>query len=143
MDVKLCDASEVDQNNVIKLDAPTEINIPNIKELTFHIVKILEYMNRDDMKSLKIANKDEYEKRIENTFPVFTDKFYSIYKILLSGSDIGTLLEMLRQLDKVKDNKIEFQAARNKISTIVNKKYIDPLHLENIPKKKRKKGKEI
>ena len=126
MDFKLCDESQVEEN-AIKLDAPTEINIPDIKELSFNIIKVLEFMNQEDMKSLKISNNSEYEARIQNTFPKFVENFYSIYKMIMSGQNIKTLIEMLRQLDKVKENKIDFDVARNKISALVNKQYVDPV----------------
>ncbi len=126
MNVKMVDAAEVEQDKILRLEENKEINIPDIDKLSTGIIRILEFMNRKEMKELRKQNVVEYEKRIETTFPTFVDNFYSIYKMLLSGQDITNLLHMLRSLNKVKQNKLEFEQARDEMSAIVNKQFVAP-----------------
>lgn len=140
MNIKVVDVDEVDQDNVLKLEENKEINIPDIDKLSTGIIRILEYMTRDDMRELRKVNMVEYEKRLESTFPTFVDNFYGIFKMLVSGQSIANLIAMLRSLNKVKKNDIKFEEARDQISNIVNKQFVDPAtHKANHKNKRRKK----
>jgi hypothetical protein len=86
----------------------------------------MKYVCTDEMKKLRLTNEKEFEERIEDTFPDLLDGYYGIYKLLLSGQDIGLLFEMLRSLNKVNDGLSDFQKEREKISAIVNEKYVLP-----------------
>jgi hypothetical protein len=103
-----------------------KLSIADIKDLTKTIVQFMKYVCTDEMKKLRLTNEKEFEERIEDTFPDLLDGYYGIYKLLLSGQDIGLLFEMLRSLNKVNDGLSDFQKEREKISAIVNEKYVLP-----------------
>lgn len=103
-----------------------KLSIADIKDLTKTIVQFMKYVSTDEMKKLRLTNEKEFEERIEDTFPDLLDGYYGIYKLLLSGQDIGLLFEMLRSLNKVNDGSSDFQKEREKISAMVNEKYVLP-----------------
>jgi hypothetical protein len=139
MNVKVVSAAEVEESEVLRLEPSTEVNIPDIGKLSTGIIRILEYMVTPEVKNMKKQNQDVYEKHLEEKFQTFTESFYSIFRMLVSGQDISNLVSMLRTLNEVKTNKIEFEEARDKMSHIVNKQFVDPI--TNQKKKQNKKNK--
>lgn len=110
----------------VEILTENKLSIADIKDLTKTIVQFMKYVCTDEMKKLRLTNEKEFEERIEDTFPDLLDGYYGIYKLLLSGQDIGLLFEMLRSLNKVNDGLSDFQKEREKISAIVNEKYVLP-----------------
>ena len=117
----------------METDAVAEI--PNVLELTNKLVKMLQFMNKPEMKELKNTNEEEYDERMDREFGKFITEYYSIYKLLGSGKDINILLTMLKSLNKVNEGKCDFQAARAEVSEVVNNKYVTPkLNKKNMKK---------
>lgn len=106
-----------------------KINIPDVTTITSEILQVLEYMGTDEMIQLREKNEDEHDIQIRSKFPLFYQDYYSIYKMILSGSDISYLFEMLRALDGVKRGKVDYDKVEKDIGDKLNNKYIIP----NIP----------
>jgi hypothetical protein len=141
----LCSYDEVEkfrQNNpnakVINYadEEPDKVNIPDIQVLNHEIIKILEFMNQDEILALKDGKDNKlYADAIEKKFPTFAMNFYSILKLLISGSDISTLITMLKTLHGVKKNKLNFEDEERKLGEKLANDFVYP----NIDKQKKKK----
>lgn len=93
-------------------------------DITNRIVEILEYMNTDYITQLRKQDQVLYERTIENQFPDFTEKYYSVLKLLMSGDDITRLMEMLSQLEKVEKNEKSRDDVINQIREELNNEYV-------------------
>ncbi len=95
-----------------------------VKDITDKIVDVLEYMNTDYIKNLRGHDIVLYEKTIEEKFPDFTERYYAVLKLLMSGEDITRLLQMLSQLEKVENNEKKREEAVNYVREELNNEYI-------------------
>ena len=101
---KIIDESQIDPSEGIIYDHfedRSEDTLPNAEEILDQVIQVLEYINTDELKQLKKTNELLYEQTIEIKFPEFTDRYYSVFKMLISGNDISPLFMMLEAISKV------------------------------------------
>lgn len=87
---------------------------------------ILEYMCTDEVIELRNKDEVEYEKHMEEKFEDFCDRFYSIFKKVLSGEDITPLMGMLAEIEKVKRGDKTLEEAEQFVGEQLAQKYIYP-----------------
>ena len=100
-------------------------DLPNATSILDEVIKILECMNTEEMKTLKKTNVNVFEQVMEGKFPEFSFKYYSVFKIVLSGEDITPLFLMLDAINDVNSGKKSFEDAERRVGLHLNK-FIPP-----------------
>jgi hypothetical protein len=102
--------------------------IPNIENLLDNVIKLVEFVNTDEMIQLQEKDPFRFENTVEAKFDKFADKHYRIFKLLIEKDNreekLFRLIEMFTRLKKIKENKIDIEQE--------NKKYIEELNEEFI-----------
>lgn len=87
--------------NGIYLDRCNKEGIPDLVELTKQIVKFIEYIGTEEIEKLEKEDNDKFCAQVEATFPDFTLKYMSIYKMLLDKENREENLVKLLNLFKI------------------------------------------
>jgi len=103
-----------------------EVNLPDVQEILSKVIEILEYMTTDEILELRSKNKDEYEEHMEEKFVPFSDRYYGLFKQLISGKDITPLIEMLTEIEKIKEGNTTIEEAEHRIGRSLEKKFVTP-----------------
>jgi len=90
-------------------------NLPNAEVLLDEIISILEYVNTPDMMDLKKADQDAFENAVEETFKEFADRYYYLFKMLLTGGNLDPLFYMLECISKVNHGQDTIENAEMKV----------------------------
>ena len=129
MDYKV--VNEVPKNANITRDAPLDANaIPDIEKLLDDVLNFLNYINQESMQEFEATNKIEFEQHLNIHFNEFSEKHYSIFKMLLDSenriNNIAKLFEMLSKLKQVKMGQINIQQADKDFQEELNSKFLYP-----------------
>jgi len=101
---QVMDGKDIDPSEGIVYDhfeSRDETTLPNADDILDSVIEILEYINTGEMKMLRAINEIEFEQNIEARYPEFVDRYYSVFKMLISGNDISPLIMMLRAISRV------------------------------------------
>lgn len=139
---KIVNESEIDKSKGIIYNIENKINLPDLDQLLTEIINILEYMNNDELLKKKKENYNEFESEMEKKFPYFSFRYYGIFKKILSGEDISTLLQMLTEIHKVQIGEKSIEEAERNLGEQLASKYIYPKMKMKKKEKKRKKLKD-
>ena len=119
-------------------DKPDVSNV-NVDEILDTVVKIMERMLDNDMKKLKEENNNEYLNKLEDEFPVFCEKYYTLFKMVVDGNDLSNLYKMLEMILQIQNNNISIQDAEKKLGEELAEEYLYPnLSKEELEKIKSK-----
>lgn len=134
---------------------PSEL--PDVGKLLDTVSQIIEYMCTDEMIALKEKCKqgqtdEDYEFNIEDKFPEFTSKYYSLFKMIIDGEDLTPMYRMFSCIDQVNKGYTTLENVELQLGEELASEYIKPIAEDNInldefdenddePKKKRKKNK--
>lgn len=105
-----------------------EGKVPDLDYLVTNLVKILEFMNEECNVILKRENKEMFKKVMEEKFPEFVDKYYSVFQQLLTDDmdSFEKLLMMIEQLNRVKIGEIDLDEAFEYVREKLSGEYIYP-----------------
>ena len=95
-------------------------SLPNASYILDEVIKMLECMTTNEMKNLKKTNPTLFEQAMEDKFPDLSSKYYSVFKIVLSGDDITPLFMMLSSINDVNTGKKSFDDAERKVGKFLN-----------------------
>lgn len=109
----LCNANDLDPVNMVDPDMIVD-----------NVLQILKYMQEPKIVKLKNNNYAQYERRMQDKFPTFSDDFFFIFKKVISGEDITPLYGMLCQIKLIKEGKKEFENAENSVIKGLCDKYV-------------------
>lgn len=123
---KIITEEEIKNSNGIVYDPcgdemVTPETLPDTNEILDEVIKILEYMNIDEMKSLMEKNQLDYEEKMEEVFSDFSSRYYGIFRMIISGEDITPLYKMLSLLDEVKKGDSTIENAETNIGKYLTK----------------------
>jgi hypothetical protein len=124
----------------IEGERSSQSELPNVHDLLNDVIKILEYMNTPEMQNLKKTEEAQYKLLMEQKFPEFSFRYYSLFQKLITGEDITPLLGMFAQIEKVKTGKITLDEAEKKVGESLATQYVYPSLNKNKKKKKRRNG---
>lgn len=98
--ISTVDGNDRDPNGIY-LDNYNKEGIPDLVNLTRDVVRFIEYIGTEEME--KMENEDELKfcAHLESTFPDFTLKYISIYKMLLDKKNREDNLIKLLNLFKI------------------------------------------
>lgn len=111
------------------------VSFPDVPQLLEDIISILEFINKPEMKELKQKNEPEFQLYMEQQFPDFSFRNYSLFLKLLSGEDITPLLGMLAAIEKIKSGQLTLEEAEKSVGEQLAQKYVYP-QLKNAKKSK-------
>lgn len=95
--------------------------LPNTDEILDNVIKILECMNTDEMQLLKTANAPLFEQTMEEKFQAFADRYYSIFRMVLSGDDITPLFKMLSVINGISSGNKSFEDGEREVGSYLTK----------------------
>lgn len=132
---------EIDMSNGIVCEGEEEgpLNLPNAMEITDKVIEILEYMNTDQMKLLKSTNQQVYEETLEEKFNEFALRYYSMFKMIISGADLDPLMQMLQTINTVNMGLKSAEDGEQDVGKYLTKFLPDNLVNQNQNKKKKNK----
>lgn len=133
---------EIDMSNGIIYEGDEEegpLNLPNAMEITDKVIEILEYMNTDQMKLLKSTNQQVYEETLEEKFNEFALRYYSMFKMIISGADLDPLMQMLQTINTVNMGLKSAEDGEQDVGKYLTKFLPDNLLNQNQNKKKKNK----
>ena len=87
--------------------------LPNMKELTETIGKIMEFITTDAVVEMQSQNKQAYKDMLMSKYKDFDEKYPILFEKIINGDDISMLLEMMTRIDKVKSGKMTMKNAEN------------------------------
>lgn len=145
-DYKIVNENEVDPEKGVVLDygQDEEIipeNLPDADEIMDNVILILECMNTEEMKNLRSENNDVFVTTMENKFESFAERYYSVFRMILSGKDISPLFEMLRVIKKMKSGSMSVERGENQIGSSLKQFLPEGFEerLKNMPQTKKGK----
>lgn len=119
--------------------------VPDLKHLTENLVKILAEINSEEMIQLFDTDKELFKEKMEQKFPEFSNRYYSLFQQLLEKDmdNIGKLIMMLTNLHKVEHGELTMDDAFNNVRESLSEDYIYPKFggKENFEKTMRERGK--
>jgi len=95
--------------------------LPNADVILDNVIKILECMNTDEMQLIKKANIPLFEQTMEEKFQEFADRYYSIFRMVLSGEDITPLFKMLSVINNINSGKKSFEDGEKEVGSYLTK----------------------
>lgn len=114
----------IDKKKSLVFDIDAQPSLPNVNDLMDNIMKLLEFMNQDEVKLIKRDRPYDYDKVLEDQFPDFANKYFGIFKIVQSGKDISPLFDMLAKINLINKGKLSFEDAEKNIGEKLANKYI-------------------
>jgi hypothetical protein len=92
------------KNKVMYDNSENPINIPDVDKLLDDFYDVLLYMKTPELEKLRNENPEEFNTNMENKFPEFSNRYYSLFRKILSGEDLTPFFMMIQQLNKLKKN---------------------------------------
>ena len=99
---------------------------PDVGKLLDDVNSILECMCTSEMMELKKKDKNEFQTKMEQQFPDFSFRYYTLFLKLLSGEDITPLMSMLATIEKIKSGSLSMEEAEQGIGESLARKYVLP-----------------
>jgi hypothetical protein len=128
--IEVCSTKDIEQqfglDESAKDPAGSREGIHDIEKLMGQVIDLVEFMNTDPMKKMKIENNDEFEKII--IFKYQNDVSIKIIHLLLEDQEkfLPELIDMFEILLKVKSGKADCKTEYEKFGESKNEEYIYP-----------------
>ena len=85
----------------IKFDDDPDFEIPDVEKITDNTINVLEYILENNLQHKK---QEEIIDIIEEKFPEYTSKYFSVLNVITKKCDIDNLINMLRSLYNIEKN---------------------------------------
>jgi hypothetical protein len=130
MQAQYVNAEDIKGDNSIVLDfgQDDEIipeNLPNANDILDNVIAIMEYANTSEMKQLKVDNANAYLSTMEQKFESFAERYYSVFRMVISGNDISPLFEMLTVINNMRTGAISVERGEHQVGTRL-KEFLPP-----------------
>ena len=117
----------------------TDVSGVDIDFITNSITNIMETLLTYEYQQLKKNNVDQLLLRLEKEFPKFSEKYYSLLKLIVKGEDISYLFKMLEMIESVQKNEKNIVEVEKNLGEELAEKYLYPSlskkEVKNIKKK--------
>tara|TARA_A100000164_G_C21809471_1_gene724757 strand:+ start:441 stop:815 length:375 start_codon:yes stop_codon:yes gene_type:complete len=117
----------------------TDVSGVDIDFITDSITNIMETLLTEEYQQLKKNNVDKLLLRLEKEFPKFSEKYYSLLKLIVKGEDISYLFKMLEMIESVQKNEKNIVEVEKNLGEELAEKYLYPSlskkEVKNIKKK--------
>jgi hypothetical protein len=114
---------QLDKNSIIYDPSSGEVPavLPNVESILDEIIKILECMNTEEMQVIKSTNEPLFNQLMEDKFPQFVERYYSIFKKVLSGEDLNPLFKMLDVIGNINTGQTSFETGEKTVGSYLTK----------------------
>ena len=103
---------------------PSEL--PDADELSCTVKEVLSYTGGDDMVAMRGQDREEFERLTKERFHNFSERYPSVFDLVVSGSDTTMLYEMLSKIKDAKSGSATIQSVEKVLSNKLAEKYIYP-----------------
>ena len=108
-----------------KYDKP-DVSKINVDYILDTVVSIMEKMLEEDIQKLKDEDNNKFIQKLEDEFPDFCDKYYSLFRTVIDGNDLTNLYKMLEMIVKVQDKNISIETAEKQLGEELAEEYLYP-----------------
>jgi hypothetical protein len=128
--IEVCSTKDIEKqfglDESAKDPAGSREGIHDIEKLMGHVIDLVEFMNSEPMKEMKIKNNDEFERVI--IFKYQNDIPYRIISLLFENQEkfLPELIDMFEILLKIKSGKADCKTEYEKFGESKNEEYIYP-----------------
>lgn len=112
------------------------VNLVDPGDVLANIEQILEYMCKDEIIAMKQNDEGEYLQHMEDKFPEFSFRYYTLFQTIINGEDISHLFSMLGAIERIKQGNITLEQAEKDLGNQLASKYIKPKDSTKNKKKK-------
>ncbi len=103
-------------------DGPiTKEGLPDASKILDDVIRILQCMATEEMILLKKNDVALYENLLEEKFSDFALRYYSVFKMVISGEDITPLFKMLEIIGNVKQGNISIEDGEKNVGSYLTK----------------------
>ena len=115
--------NQLDKNSLIydPTNGGIPDTLPNVELILDEIIKILECINTEEMQVLKSSNKELFEQVMEDKFSQFSERYYGIFRMVLTGEDITPLFKMLDVISNINSGHTSFEDGEKDVGTYLKK----------------------
>jgi hypothetical protein len=111
------------------------VNLVDVGDILGNVEKILEYMCRDEIIALKNQEDGEYGHHMEEQFPEFSFRYYTLFQTIINGEDLANLFSMLGAIERIKQGKISIEDAEKNLGNQLASQYVKNKTKQNKKKK--------
>ncbi len=124
--IKVIDESEIDLSKGQVLDFGQDdeidpVNLPDADEILDKVIEILEFMDNDEILNLRRDNNPAFTSTMETKFEDFAEKYYSVFRMVISGADISLLFEMLKVIKGMKSGEVSVENGEARVGKKLKK----------------------
>ena len=115
--------------------------LPDSSEIINQVAEIMEFMCTDEILKLKKEDSKSFEDMIKNKFDSFSERYPSIFDMVIKGENLDNLLLMLQKIDMVKRDEVDMKQVEEDLRDSLADQYVFPNMTKTQVKKIRKKMK--
>jgi len=100
------------------------INLVDPGDVLANVEQILEYMCKDEIIAMKKTDEGEYLQHMEEKFPAFSFRYYTLFQTIINGEDISHLFSMLGAIERIKQGDISLEQAEKDLGNQLASRYV-------------------
>lgn len=108
-------------NKNIKFDDDPDFELPDVEKITDETISILEYILQNNLQHHK---QEDIIDIIEEKFPKYASKHFSVLNVITKKCDIDNLINMLRSLYNMEKNNELIKTEMSMLKNMLEKQYI-------------------
>jgi hypothetical protein len=116
--------------NLGKIIENTPESMPDIEKLIDNVIIFLQYISTDEMEKMEEEDPVAFEKHLDVKFIDFTNRYYTVFKILLDKpnreKNVQKLLEVFEKFNKIKNGENTIDDAYQEYTEELNSEMIYP-----------------
>lgn len=105
----------------MNFDDDPDFELPNVEKIIDETIQILEYILQNNLQHHK---QEDIIDIIEEKFPIYTSKHFSVLNVITKKCDIDNLINMLRSLYNMGKNNDSFETEISILKNMLEKQYI-------------------
>lgn len=86
---------------------------------------VLAYMAENNMAELRETNNSQFEQHMDEQFPDYSERYYAIFRMVISGQSLDMLFNMLEQIEKARHGQISVENAEKNVGKVMRQKFIN------------------
>ena len=110
--------------------------LPDAGKLLDTVAAMMEYMATDEVlafkkKCIEENKEEEYEFSIEDQFPEFTSKYFSLFKMIVGGEDLTPMYRMFACIDQVNKGHTTLESVEKQLGEELADEFVKPITEDN------------
>ena len=103
------------------MNIKTEEDVIKIKEI---VTMIKNFMEIPELRDLKVSDYELYKEKMSNYFPVFSSNYVSLFNLIIGGSEISILDNMLDQILDIESGYLSKDKAEQSLGDLLADKFL-------------------